>query len=71
MQNPMIFVNFNIQCPEVITTRTRKNNAYCEVLPWTYPTTFIPSKNPVGIVLSGGPSSVYEALVFRQPSSSC
>lgn len=68
MQILVILFNFDIKCSKANGPKMRKNNAYCEVLPWAIPTTFIPSKNPVGIVLSSGLSSVNEELVFRQPS---
>ncbi len=74
MQNQMFFTDFDVLSREMISKRIRENNAYCEVLLSAYPTTFIRSKNPVGIVLSIGPKITYrkselninEVLVFRQ-----
>ena len=60
MHQTVLVIDFGAQYSEVIARRIRENNVYCEVLPWTTPTTFIQGKNPIGIVLSGGPSSVYE-----------
>ena len=60
MNETVLVIDFDAQYSEVIARRIRECNVYCEVLPWTTSTTFIQSKNPVGIILSGGPSSVYE-----------
>ena len=60
MHETVLVIEFGAQYSEVIARRIRENNVYCEVLPWSSTTTFIQSKNPIGIILSGGPSSVYE-----------
>ena len=60
MHETVLVIDFGAQYSEVIARRIRENNVYCEVLPWSSTTTFIQSKNPIGIILSGGPSSVYE-----------
>ena len=60
MNQTVIVIDFGAQYSEVIARRIRECNVYCEVLPWTISTTFIQSRSPIGIILSGGPSSVYE-----------
>ena len=60
MNETVLVIDFGAQYSEVIARRIRECNVYCEVLPWTISTTFIQSKSPIGIILSGGPSSVYE-----------
>ena len=60
MHELVVVIDFGAQYSEVIARRIRECNVYCEVLPWTIPTTFIQDKNPIGIILSGGPFSVYE-----------
>lgn len=60
MNETVLVIDFGAQYSEVIARRIRECNVYCEVLPWTTSTTFIQSKSPIGIILSGGPSSVYE-----------
>ena len=60
MHQTVLVIDFGAQYSEVIARRIRENNVYCEVLPWTISTTFIQSKSPIGIILSGGPHSVYE-----------
>ena len=60
MHETVLVIDFGAQYSEVIARRIRENNVYCEVLPWTISTTFIQEKRPIGIILSGGPRSVYE-----------
>ncbi len=60
MHQTVLVIDFGAQYSEVIARRIRECNVYCEVLPWTISTTFIQSKSPIGIILSGGPHSVYE-----------
>ena len=59
MYQTVLVIDFGAQYSEVIARRIRERNVYCEVLPWTISTTFIQSKSPIGITLSGGPHSVY------------
>ncbi|WP_423924332.1 glutamine-hydrolyzing GMP synthase [Frigoribacterium sp. 2-23] len=44
----------------MIARRVREANVYSEIVPHTISAAEVAAKNPVGIVLSGGPSSVYE-----------
>ena len=60
MNQTVLVIDFGAQYSEVIARRIRECNVYCEVLPWNTPITFIQSKNPIGIIFSGGPHSVYE-----------
>lgn len=60
MNQTVIIIDFGAQYSQVIARKIRECNVYCEVLSWKTPYDTIVSKNPIGIVLSGGPSSVYE-----------
>ena len=60
MNQTVLVIDFGAQYSEVIARRIRECNVYCEVLPWNTPITIIQSKNPIGIIFSGGPHSVYE-----------
>src|ERR671924_285230 len=40
--------------------RVRECRVYCEVLPWNVPEAELRALEPKGIILSGGPASVYE-----------
>ncbi|KQO48744.1 MULTISPECIES: glutamine-hydrolyzing GMP synthase [unclassified Frigoribacterium] len=56
----MLVVDFGAQYAQLIARRVREANVYSEIVPHTITAAEIAEKNPVGIVLSGGPSSVYE-----------
>jgi len=59
-QSPVLVVDFGAQYAQLIARRVREANVYSEIVPHTMSADEIRAKNPVGIVLSGGPSSVYE-----------
>jgi GMP synthase (glutamine-hydrolysing) len=59
-QQPVLVVDFGAQYAQLIARRVREANVYSEIVPHTITAAEIAAKNPVGIVLSGGPSSVYE-----------
>lgn len=56
----IIIVDFGAQYSQLIARRVREANIYCEIVPYTYTINQIKEKNPTGIILSGGPASVYE-----------
>ena len=60
MAREMILVlDFGGQYNQLIARRVRENNVYCEV-PTALSIEKIRALNPVGIILTGGPQSVYE-----------
>ena len=59
-QRPVLVVDFGAQYAQLIARRVREAGVYSEIVPHTVGAEEIRAKNPVGIVLSGGPSSVYE-----------
>ncbi|MCW3060629.1 MAG: glutamine-hydrolyzing GMP synthase [Capsulimonas sp.] len=57
----IIVLDFGAQYTQLIARRIRECHTYCEILPYDVPIETIKARNPVGLVFSGGPSSVYEA----------
>lgn len=59
-QEQVIVIDFGAQYSQLIARRIRECNVYCEILPFDTPAEELAARKPAGIVLSGGPSSVYE-----------
>ena len=57
----IVVLDFGAQYSQLIARRIREQNVFSVVLPCTASLEEIKSYSPVGIVLSGGPSSVYDA----------
>lgn len=57
---PVLVVDFGAQYAQLIARRVREAGVYSEIVPHSISAAEVSAKNPVGIVLSGGPSSVYE-----------
>lgn len=55
----VIVLDFGGQYNQLIARRVRENNVYCEVQPYNLSMDEIRKRNPKGIILTGGPSSVY------------
>ncbi|MBW8359138.1 MAG: glutamine-hydrolyzing GMP synthase [Weeksellaceae bacterium] len=58
MNNGIIILDFGSQYNQLIARRIREMEVYSEVIPFNTPLEEILARNPSGIVLSGGPSSV-------------
>ncbi|KHK99869.1 GMP synthase [Microbacterium mangrovi] len=59
-QRPVLVVDFGAQYAQLIARRVREAGVYSEIVPHDATASDIAAKNPVGIILTGGPSSVYE-----------
>jgi GMP synthase (glutamine-hydrolysing) len=57
----ILVLDFGSQYTQLIGRRIREANVYSEILPFNTPLDAIRKRQPKGIVLSGGPDSVYEA----------
>ncbi len=56
----ILIIDFGSQYNQLIARRLRENHVFCRIVPPTIPLETIRSLEPEGIVLSGGPSSIYE-----------
>ena len=56
---PVLVVDFGAQYAQLIARRVREARIYSEVISHDAPLAKIQEKNPVAIILSGGPASVY------------
>ncbi|GAB3600272.1 glutamine-hydrolyzing GMP synthase [Microbacterium tumbae] len=59
-QRPVLVVDFGAQYAQLIARRVREAGVYSEIVPHTVTADEISERDPVALILSGGPSSVYE-----------
>ena len=60
MQNQKVLIlDFGGQYNQLIARRVRENNVYCEVHPYDMSLDAIRAYDPIGIIFTGGPQSVY------------
>lgn len=55
----VLIIDFGGQYNQLIARRVREHNVYCEVKPYTTPLEQLKALNPIGIIFTGGPNSVY------------
>ena len=56
----ILILDFGSQYTQLIARRIREHSIYCEIHPFNYTPEEIKQFNPKGIILSGGPASVYD-----------
>src|SRR5262245_39456159 len=56
----ILILDFGGQYTQLIGRRIREANVYTEILPFNTPAENLKARQPKGVILSGGPSSVYE-----------
>lgn len=56
----VVILDFGAQYSQLIARRVRECNVYSEILPYDTPLEVLKAKKTKAIILSGGPSSVYE-----------
>jgi GMP synthase (glutamine-hydrolysing) len=65
MHKKILILDFGAQYSQLIARRVREQQVYCELHPYDVSEAFIREFDPVGIILSGGPNSVYEEEAYR------
>ncbi|MGA9395558.1 MAG: glutamine-hydrolyzing GMP synthase [Azonexus sp.] len=63
----ILILDFGSQVSQLIARRVREHQVYCEMHAFDVSEEFIRDFQPNGIILSGGPNSVYEAHDWRAP----
>jgi GMP synthase (glutamine-hydrolysing) len=65
----ILILDFGSQVTQLIARRVREQQVYCEIHPYDVSDEFVRSYGAAGVILSGGPNSVYEAEEVRAPQS--
>ncbi len=63
----IVILDFGSQYTQLIARRVREAHVYCEILPHDVDYQQVARLRPAGIILSGGPNSVYEAGAPQLP----
>jgi GMP synthase (glutamine-hydrolysing) len=69
MHDRVLILDFGAQYTQLIARRVRESHVYCEIHPHDVTDRFVRDYAPRGIILSGGPASVYEGGTPRAPQA--
>jgi GMP synthase (glutamine-hydrolysing) len=69
MHQKILILDFGSQYTQLIARRVREAGVYCELHPNDVTEQFVRDFAPAGIILSGGPNSVYEEETPRAPQA--
>ena len=56
----IVILDFGSQYSRLIARRVRESNTYCEIIPHDAGSDILNEQDVIGVILSGGPNSVYE-----------
>lgn len=65
----IVVLDYGSQYSQLICRRVRELHVYAELVPWDRADEILPRLQPRGIILSGGPASVYDADAPSLPAS--
>ncbi|HXW38547.1 MAG TPA: glutamine-hydrolyzing GMP synthase, partial [Acidimicrobiales bacterium] len=60
-EGPVLVVDFGAQYAQLIARRVREAHVYSEIVPHTLTADELRARRPAGLILSGGPKSVYDS----------
>jgi GMP synthase (glutamine-hydrolysing) len=60
LDQKVLILDFGSQTTQLIARRVREAKIYCEIYPYNIPLEKVKARDPKGIILSGGPASVYD-----------
>jgi GMP synthase (glutamine-hydrolysing) len=66
---PIVVLDFGSQYTQLIARKLRESGVYCEIVPYRESIEDIKARNPQGIILSGGPASVYAKDAYHPDSA--
>ncbi len=69
MHDKILILDFGAQYSQLIARRVRESRVYCELHPFDVDEEFIRRFSPRGVVLSGGPASVYDDATPKAPAA--
>ena len=67
MHQKILILDFGAQYSQLIARRVREAKVYCELHPFDISEELVREFNPSGVILSGGPNSVWEGDTPRAP----
>ena len=69
MHDKILILDFGAQYSQLIARRVREAKVYCELHPFDVREAFVREFAPRGVILSGGPASVYEYATPKAPEA--
>ena len=69
LHEKILILDFGAQYTQLIARRVREAHVYCEIHPFDVDDRFVRAFNPRGVILSGGPASVWEGGTPRAPQA--
>ena len=69
MHQKILILDFGSQYTQLIARRVREVKVYCELHPYDVSDAFIREFKPSGVILSGGPNSVWDSDTPRAPDA--
>jgi GMP synthase (glutamine-hydrolysing) len=60
LKGSILILDFGSQYTQLIARRIREHHVYCEIYPFNLQNAQVQQMDPAGIILSGGPASIYD-----------